>query len=98
LRSGSGIRCLFDPGIRDPGWVKSQDPDPGWITWIIFPRAKKPFFWIKMLKFFDEDPGTGMEKIRIRDPGLTSRIRNTESAICESRGCRLSWLTNSALV
>jgi hypothetical protein len=22
------IRCLFDPLIRDPGWVKSQDPDP----------------------------------------------------------------------
>jgi hypothetical protein len=20
--SGSGIRCLFDPWIRDPGWVK----------------------------------------------------------------------------
>ncbi len=20
---------LFDPRIRDPGWVKSQDPDPG---------------------------------------------------------------------
>jgi hypothetical protein len=19
----------FDPSIRDPGWVKSQDPDPG---------------------------------------------------------------------
>jgi hypothetical protein len=27
--SGSGIRCLFDPGIRDPGWVKSKDPDTG---------------------------------------------------------------------
>jgi hypothetical protein len=27
--SGSRIRCLFDPWIRDPGWVKSQDPDPG---------------------------------------------------------------------
>jgi hypothetical protein len=27
--SGSGIGCLFDPWIRDPGWVKSQDPDPG---------------------------------------------------------------------
>jgi hypothetical protein len=27
--SGSGIRCLFDPWIRDPGWVKSKDPDPG---------------------------------------------------------------------
>ncbi len=24
-----GIRCLFDPWIRDPGWVKNQDPDPG---------------------------------------------------------------------
>ena len=24
---GSG--CLFDPWIRDLGWVKSQDPDPG---------------------------------------------------------------------
>jgi hypothetical protein len=23
------IRCLFDPGIWDPGWVKSQDADPG---------------------------------------------------------------------
>jgi hypothetical protein len=23
-------RCLFDPWIRDPGWVpKNQDPDPG---------------------------------------------------------------------
>jgi hypothetical protein len=27
--SGSGIRCRFDPWIRDPGWIKSQDPDPG---------------------------------------------------------------------
>ncbi len=29
---GSGIRCLFDPRIRDPGWVKKikiRDPDPG---------------------------------------------------------------------
>ncbi len=29
LRSGPGIRCLFDPWIREPGWVKNQDPDPG---------------------------------------------------------------------
>jgi hypothetical protein len=27
--SGSGIRYLFDPWFRDPGWVKSRDPDPG---------------------------------------------------------------------
>jgi hypothetical protein len=26
---GSGIGCLFDPWIRDPGWVESQHPDPG---------------------------------------------------------------------
>jgi hypothetical protein len=25
----SGIRCLFDRWIRDPGWVKNQDPDSG---------------------------------------------------------------------
>jgi hypothetical protein len=27
--SGSGIRCLFDSWIRDPGWVESQHPDRG---------------------------------------------------------------------
>ncbi len=37
--SGSGIRCIFDPGIRNPGWVKNLDPDPGRTTRIIFPRA-----------------------------------------------------------
>ncbi len=26
--SGSGIQCLFDPWIRDPGRVKNQNPDP----------------------------------------------------------------------
>jgi hypothetical protein len=26
---GSRILCLFYPWIRDMGWVKSQDPDPG---------------------------------------------------------------------
>ncbi len=28
----------------DPGWVKNQDPDPGWTTRVIFPRAYKQFF------------------------------------------------------
>jgi hypothetical protein len=28
-RYGSGIRCLLDHQIRNPGWVKNQDPDPG---------------------------------------------------------------------
>jgi hypothetical protein len=38
----------------------------------VFPRAQKPFLWVKMLKFFDADPvwkkfGSGMEIIWIRD-------------------------------
>ncbi len=27
------------------------------------------FFGVKILKFFDEDPGSGMETVRIWDPG-----------------------------
>jgi hypothetical protein len=27
--SGSGIRRLFGPWVRDRGWVKNQDPNPG---------------------------------------------------------------------
>jgi hypothetical protein len=52
---------LFDPWIRYPGWVKNQDPDPG----SYFESFKNIFG----LKYFDADPGSGMEKIRIRDPG-----------------------------
>jgi hypothetical protein len=55
--SGSGIRGLFDSGIRDG--LKSQDPDPG----------------------------SGMEKIRIWDPGQTSRIRNTSGCLL----CTVLW-------
>jgi hypothetical protein len=36
-------------------------------------------FGVKILKFFDANPGSGMEKIRIRDPGwkkFRSGIRN----------------------
>jgi hypothetical protein len=37
---------------------------------------------VKILKFFDEDPGSGMETVRIRDPGWKKvgsgiRIRHT---------------------
>ncbi len=27
------------------------------------------FFGVKILKFFDEDPGSGIETVQIRDPG-----------------------------
>ncbi len=33
------------------------------------PELKNNFFGAKLLKFFDGDPGSGMEKIRILDPG-----------------------------
>ncbi len=84
--SGSGIPCLFVSWIRDTGTgcVKSQDSDPRWTAQILFPRAEKPFFWVKIhilwcgSGFWDEKnsyPGSGMEKM---DPGWTSRIRNTD--------------------
>jgi hypothetical protein len=68
----------FYPWIRDPGWVESQHPEirdeqPG----SYFLELKNHcfgFFGVKILKFFDADPGSGMETIRIRD--RKSRIRD----------------------
>jgi hypothetical protein len=72
---GSGIGCFFDPWIRDPGWEKvsirirdtgsgMNNPDH------IFLELRNhffAFFGVKILKFFDEHPGSGMETVRIRD-------------------------------
>jgi hypothetical protein len=64
-----------DPGPflpPDPGWVeisgsrsgnRIRDEQPG-----SYYRELRNNFWVKILKFFDADPGFGMEKIRIRDP------------------------------
>jgi hypothetical protein len=30
-------------------------------------ESLETFFWVKIHRFFDADPGSGMEKIRIRD-------------------------------
>ncbi len=37
----------------------------------IFLSLETNFFWggVKILKFFEADPGSGMETVRIRDPG-----------------------------
>jgi hypothetical protein len=64
--SKSGIRCLFDPWIWDPGFViriRIQDGQPG----SYFRELKKQFFGFKIHKIFDADPGwnkfgSGMEK------------------------------------
>jgi hypothetical protein len=66
------IRYLFDPWIRDPGWVKNQDPDPGRIFWIIS-ESLETISWVKTLKFLGMDPEIFLtldldRKIRIRDP------------------------------
>ena len=82
---GSGIGCLFDPWIRDPGWekvrIRIRDEQPG-SYFLELRNHFFAFFGVKILKFFNADPGTGMETVRIRDgkksdPGSTSRIRNT---------------------
>jgi hypothetical protein len=31
-------------------------------------ESLETIFWVRILKFFDADPGSGMEKIRIQDP------------------------------
>jgi hypothetical protein len=84
---GSGVFLTPGSGIRDPGWVESQHPDPGSGMGRKSAsgsgiRDEQPgsyflelrnhflfFFLVKMLKFFDADPGFGMETVRIRDPG-----------------------------
>jgi hypothetical protein len=68
-----GRKSAFESGIRDE--------QPG----SYFLELRNDFFGflgVKILKFFDADPGSGMETVRIRDgkksdPGKTSRIRNT---------------------
>jgi hypothetical protein len=64
-------------GIWDPGWVESQHPDPGsrirdeqlGSYFLELRNHFFGFFGVKILKFFDGDPGSGMETGRIRDPG-----------------------------
>ncbi len=78
---GSGIRCLSEPWIRDPGWVKKfkiriRDEHP---------ESFETIFWVKIFKFFDADADPRIWKSFrpwLRDPGWKkfgsgSRIRNT---------------------
>jgi hypothetical protein len=65
---GSGIWCLFDLWIWDPG-SGTNNPD-------IISESLKTIFWVKILKFVKADPASGMEKfgsrmekIWIQDPG-----------------------------
>ncbi len=55
------IRCLFDPWIRDPGWVKNQDPDPGSGSKMNIldhiSESLETTFWVKIVRIADADPG-----------------------------------------
>ncbi len=69
---GSEIGCLFDHWILDPGWekvsIRIRDEQPG-SYFLELRNHFLAFFGVKIPKFFDEDPGSGMETVRIRDPG-----------------------------
>jgi hypothetical protein len=82
---GSGIRCLFDPWIRDPVPFWPLDPGSGMgkkirtrirdeQPWSYFRELRKNF-GVKILNFFL--CGSGMEKIRIQDkhPGSTTLVQ-----------------------
>jgi hypothetical protein len=67
-----GIRCLFDPWIRDLGWVKKQDPDPESGSG----ELRNQLFGLEYLYYLmrirdpggkNSDPGSVMENIWIRD-------------------------------
>jgi hypothetical protein len=62
----------------DPGWVKKSGSgmnNPDHIS-----ESLKTIFWVKILKFFDADPGSGMKKIRIRNTGRMRELRGFNSS------------------
>ncbi len=63
------IRVPFWPMDAGSGMGKNQDPDPGWTPRIIscFRELRNHFFGVKILKFFDTDPG--WKKNQILYPG-----------------------------
>ncbi len=61
------IRFLFDPWIRDLVWVKNKNSGSGMNNPDHISEGLETIFWLKIHKFFDAKPGSGMEKIRIRD-------------------------------
>ncbi len=75
-RCGSGIRCLFDPWIRNGQKIRIRIRDK--LPSHIYEGLKKQFF---MLKYFNSlmrirDLRSGMEKFG-SGTGSTSRLRNT---------------------
>ncbi len=79
LTPGSGIR----DGRKSASGSGIRDEQPG-SYFLELRNHLVAFLGVKILKFFDEDPGSGMETVRIRDPGrkkVGSRIRHTEKIV-----------------
>jgi hypothetical protein len=74
---GSGIGCLFDPGIRDGRQSASgsgiRDEQPG-SYFLELRNHSFAFFGVKILKFFDENPGSGIRDGDSSDPGSGMEI------------------------
>ncbi len=67
--SGSGIRCLFDPWSRDPGWVKIQDRGSGLNNPDHISKSLGTIFSLKYLDSFMADPDPGSGVFLTLDPG-----------------------------
>ncbi len=67
--------AFLTPGSGS-GMGKNQNPDPGSGSWMNNPDPISTTLWVKILQFFDADPGSRMEKIRIRDkyPGSATLL------------------------
>ncbi len=83
LDPGSGAFLNPRSGIRDGYKIRIRDTDPGSGSGINntghISESLETIFLVKIIKFFDADLGSGMEKILIRDPGwkkLESGIRD----------------------
>jgi hypothetical protein len=61
---GSGIRCPFDPGIRDGQKIQIQIRDENTGSYF---RELRNNFWVKILKIFDADSHPGIRNLF--DPG-----------------------------
>jgi hypothetical protein len=59
----------FSPLDPESGMSKKSGSRSGMIKPDHISESLETIFGVKILKFFDADPGSGMEKIRIPDPG-----------------------------
>jgi hypothetical protein len=77
---GSGIRCLFDPWIRDR--QKSRSGSGMNIPDHIFENLDT-IFWVKILKFCDADPESGSRNLYDPESGIwDGKNRDKHTRVC----------------